>query len=120
MDISDGLSSSLYQLQELNNVGFEIEKEKIPLAQTLFELARKKEQLDAYEYALHFGGDYELLLTIPPDKFEKAVQSVEKAGNRITLIGRVTKDNKIIIISNGTKKILQNRGYEHFRRSDLY
>ena len=120
MDISDGLSSSLYQLQELNNVGFEIEKEKIPLAQTLFKLAREKRQLDAYEYALHFGGDYELLLTIPPDKFEKAVQSVEKVGNRITLIGRVTKDNKITIISNETKKILQNRGYEHFRRSDLY
>jgi len=115
IDISDGLSSSLYQLQELNNVGFEIEREKIPLSQMLLKLAAENENLDVYKYCLHFGGDYELLLTIPPDEFEKAQRSVETTGNYITNIGQVTKDNEVCIIDSGVKKLLPNEGYEHFR-----
>jgi len=115
MDISDGLSSSLYQLQELNNVGFEIEKEKIPLSQMLLKLAEENENLDIYKYCLHFGGDYELLLTIPPSEFEKAQRSVEKTGNYLTNIGQVTKGNEVCIIDGSVKKILPNEGYEHFR-----
>jgi len=115
MDISDGLSSSLYQLQELNNVGFEIEKEKIPLSQMLLKLAKENENLDIYKYCLHFGGDYELLLTIPPSEFEKAQRSVEKTGNFLTNIGQVTKGNEVCIVDGSVKKILPNEGYEHFR-----
>lgn len=115
MDISDGLSSSLYQLQELNDVGFEIEHGKIPLSPLLLQLANRYEQFDVYEYGLHFGGDYELLLTLPKDSFEKARRNLEKMGTRITSIGRVTKDNKIAVVRNGIKTSLPNGGYEHFK-----
>jgi len=114
MDISDGLSSSLYQLQELNTVGFEIEKEKIPLIQDLVKLASKG-KLDAYEYGLHFGGDYELLLIVSSDKFEKVKRSIEKIGTSITPIGKVTKNREIYVVDKCSKKILSNGGYEHFR-----
>jgi thiamine-monophosphate kinase len=115
MDISDGLSSSLYQLQELNNVGFEIDKEKIPLPTALLKFEGKKD-INIYEYAMHFGGDYELLLTLPRDKFDKAQKSLVKTGTPLTVIGEVTKEKKINIIDGQTKKILQNKGYEHFRK----
>jgi thiamine-monophosphate kinase len=115
MDISDGLSSSLYQLQELNDVGFEIDKEKIPLSTALLKLEEKKD-INIYEYAMHFGGDYELLLTLPLDKFDKAQKSSVKTGTPLTVIGKVTKGKKISIIDGQTKKILQNKGYEHFRK----
>jgi len=114
MDISDGLSSSLYQLMELNDVGFEIEKEKIPLASSLYKLS-KIQDLDVYKYALHFGGDYELLLTVPPEKFEKASFSVDCIGGKITEIGRVIVEKNVKLIENGIKKTLQNKGYEHFK-----
>lgn len=117
MDISDGLSASLYQLQEVNKVGFEIDKEKIPLSPMLLRLAEKTEELDVYELGLHFGGDYELLLTVPSDRFEKAVHSVERVGGHLTGVGRVTKEHKITFVDEGVKKILPDRGYEHFRRS---
>lgn len=117
MDISDGLSSSLYQLQELNDVGYEIEKEKIPLSQSLFKTSMTVKNLEAYDYGLHFGGDYELLLTMPSDKFEKAVQALRKTGCKLTEIGRVTKENKVIIVDEGVKKTLANRGYEHFKKN---
>ena len=115
MDISDGLSSSLYQLQELNDVGFEIDKEKIPLSPALLKFERKKD-IDVYEYALHFGGDYELLLTIPPDKFDKAQRSLAKTDSHLTVIGKVIREKKINIIDGRAKKILPDRGYEHFRK----
>ena len=115
MDISDGLSSSLYQLQELNKVGFEIKQEKIPLSPMLLKLSTEDKNLNTYNYGLHFGGDYELLLTIPKDKFEKAQKIVEKTGGQLTNIGKVTGGNKIYISDKDVKKILPNKGYEHFK-----
>ena len=120
MDISDGLSSSLYQLQELNDVGFKIDEEKIPQSQELLELTGKIKTLNVHELSIHFGGDYELLLTISPDKFEKAQKIVENTGNQLTPIGIVTKDDKIVIISNGIDKVLENKGYEHFKENDFW
>jgi thiamine-monophosphate kinase len=115
MDISDGLSSSLYQLKELNNVGFNIYKEKIPLSKDLINLAMKFDNLDIYEYGLHYGGDYELLLTIPSNKFKIIQRKIENIGNNLTDIGKVTKGENIYIIENGIKRILSNNGYEHFK-----
>ena len=79
-----------------------------------------REQLDVYEYALHFGGDYELLLTISPDKFEKALRSIKKVGGCLSNIGRVTQGRKISVIDCGIKKLLDNKGYEHFKRRYLH
>jgi thiamine-monophosphate kinase len=118
MDISDGLSSSLYQLQTINNVGFAIEKEKIPISQMLLNCPLEKE-LEIYEYALHFGGDYELLLTLPSDTVDQAITSVARANNCLTIIGKVTKEDKITLIKGKRKKILPDRGYEHFSRNNL-
>lgn len=119
MDISDGLSSSFYQLQALNNVGFEIYKEKIPLSPALLKFERKKDS-DVYEFAMHFGGDYELLLTLPYDEFDKAQKSLAKTGTNLTVIGKVTKEKKISIVDRETKKILFDKGYEHFRKRVFY
>jgi thiamine-monophosphate kinase len=113
MDISDGLSSSLYQLQDLNKVGFEIDKEKIPLSPKLLKLKRKQ-GFEVYYHVIHFGGDYELLVTMSSDRFEEAQKTIENIGNNLTMIGRVTKGKKIVIKSNGKLQTLENRGYEHF------
>jgi len=113
MDISDGLSSSLYQLQELNKVGFEIKKDCIPLSPSLLDLAKKHTEMDVYKYALHFGGDYELLLTMPPDTFEQARE-------KLTAIGAVTKEQGITFIDGASKTTLKNKGYEHFKDSEFF
>ena len=114
MDISDGLSSSLYQLQELNNVGFEIDLTSIPISSELIQLHREQSGLDIYNISLHFGGDYELLVTIPAHKFEKAKGTLKKNGANLIAIGRVTRKKEIIVNDGKVKKILENKGYEHF------
>lgn len=114
MDISDGLSSSLYQLQELNNVGFEIDLNNIPISSELIQLHSEQSGLDIYGIALHFGGDYELLVTIPAHKFEKAKGALKKNGTDLIAIGEVTIKKEIIINDGKVKKTLENKGYEHF------
>jgi thiamine-monophosphate kinase len=116
MDLSDGLSASLYQLQEINAVGFEINKEAVPLASGLNQRFTKQSGIDPYVVALHFGGDYELLVTIPPKKFERIKQTMRKHGLLLSPIGIVTKEQKILLIGNKKKKILPNKGYEHFKK----
>jgi thiamine-monophosphate kinase len=114
MDISDGLSSSLYQLQELNDVGFEITLRRIPLSSELLQLKKKKSDLDVYNIALHSGGDYELLLTILPDRFEKVKDVMEKNDTSLIAIGKITRNKDIVINDGDKKKLLENKGYEHF------
>ena len=82
MDLSDGLSASLYQLQEINNVGFEIKKNALPLASELCLLIDKNHDIDPYSLALHFGGDYELLVTMSRRSNRKSSKNVKEAWCR--------------------------------------
>jgi thiamine-monophosphate kinase len=116
MDLSDGLSASLYQLQELNAVGFEIQKNALPLASGLRELFDKNHRYDSYSIGLHFGGDYELLVTIPPGDFEEAKKTLNKQDYNLTAIGTVTQKKDIVLIDGKDKRILENKGYEHFKK----
>jgi thiamine-monophosphate kinase len=116
MDLSDGLSTSLYQLQEINGVGFEIDRQIIPVASELMTLKKKIKTLDAEKIALHFGGDYELLVTIPQDVFEKTQKIVKKQGVCLHPIGTVTRTKKIILRNGEKQVVLENKGYEHFKK----
>ena len=116
MDISDGLSSSLYQLQEINHVGFEIDKHAIPLARGLTKVSKKNQETNPYQVALHFGGDYELLVTMPAASFEKAQKAVQRTGTMLSNIGRVTRNKDILLMDGVQKTPLENKGYEHFKR----
>lgn len=115
MDLSDGLSASLYQLQEINSVGFEIHKDALPLADGLPSLAVHNKMMNPFSLALHFGGDYELLVTIPKKKFQQTKKVLQKNGVQLTAIGMVTKKKQIVLLEDGKKTPLVNKGYEHFK-----
>ncbi|MBN1281306.1 MAG: thiamine-phosphate kinase [Candidatus Thermoplasmatota archaeon] len=119
MDLSDGLSASLYQLQELNNVGFEIKKSAVPLALQSFELLEKNYRFDPYELALHFGGDYELLVTLPAGRFDAVHNVMAQHGFELTAIGKVTRKKDILLLDGKGKQVLENKGYEHFKKRNF-
>jgi thiamine-monophosphate kinase len=108
MDLSDGLTSSLYQLMDLNHVGFLIDAEAVLITE---EGQDCKPSLDL---ALHSGGDYELLFTVTPDAVDQVKKAVESTGVRLTPIGQVIETRHVTMIHNGTEKELPNKGYEHF------
>ncbi len=102
IDISDGLSTSLHLLASASNIGFEIEFNSINLVPGLNE----KEKM----LALHYGGDFELLFTIRPDKADLILNQ-----HNISQIGYVTDDISVSLIKDGASEPLENKGYEHFR-----
>ncbi|NPA76068.1 MAG: thiamine-phosphate kinase [Euryarchaeota archaeon] len=63
MDTSDGIFSSLMQMQSINELGFDVDIENIPL----HPLAREviEDGLATVDSLLNFGGEYELLYTAP-------------------------------------------------------
>jgi thiamine-monophosphate kinase len=119
MDISDGLACSLYQLKRINNCGFEIEIEKIPISreakEVINQLSEKQQPQFKKEFLLYSGGDYELLLTIKSEAINQAVKLIESLGSKLTPIGKVTKEKRILLIEEHKHSLIQNRGYEHFR-----
>lgn len=62
MDISDGLALSLYDLGTESEVGMSVESKKIPLP-------ADTDQVRALDAALFGGGDFELLFSIPEERF---------------------------------------------------
>ena len=112
MDSSDGLAWSLHELARLGNVGFILES--IPVAPETVEFAEIN-SLDSSELSLYGGEEYELVLTIKPDKWESARTAVKKAGGQLIHIGKATEEKKVLVNINGKKQQVQPRGWEHFK-----
>ena len=66
---------------------------------------------------LHYGGDYELLVTLPEDCFAATQATLKKHGSTLTLIGTVTSTPRILLDDGKSIKTLPNKGYEHFTAS---
>jgi len=116
MDLSDGLSSSLYQLQELNHVGFTIDAQTLPVSKELAALTRRHPGIDTQRLLLHFGGDYEILVTMPAPRFPQVARTLRRQGCQLTRIGTVTRGRKILVRDGPKTSLLPNEGYEHFTR----
>ena len=100
IDISDGLARSLHLLTQASNVGFVIEASTLPIHPELLKHFTADERLDA---VLFGGEDYELLYTIPNERFRTELG---------TVIGRVINSG-ISLRTAGRETPLANRGWEH-------
>lgn len=107
IDLSDGLSTDLEHICKESGVGAEVDASAIPRA-----TVGRPDRPVTRDLALHGGEDYELLFTS-----SKRIPS-KIAGVPVTRIGRVTrKPGMILIESDGKRKKLLPRGWEHFTRS---
>jgi len=113
MDISDGLSSSVFELSRNSGMTYEIDYARIPKAKEVemafHDLERQK------DLVLNFGDDFELLFTIKREAEGELAALSEKLGCPLTVIGKVTSGEENILIDNGKREKLENLGYEHFR-----
>lgn len=115
IDSSDGLAWSLHELARAGKVGFLIET--LPLAKEAGKFAEHYE-LDALKLVLYGGEEYELVLTIKPGLWDRAKQAVVEAGGMLLSIGRVTARRGLFLCIDGKRRVIEPRGYEHFK-SDL-
>jgi len=83
MDISDGLALTLHDMLAVNTCGFAVETARLPLPDGV-------PGEEGLEFALFGGGDFELLFTIPPERFPVA-------GVDATAIGRVVDEHGVTV-----------------------
>ena len=111
IDSSDGLAWSLHQIAMASNVGMILDR--LPVAPEAKALA-KTGKLNSTELALYGGEEYELVLTIKPRLWSKAENAAEKAGGKLSRIGKVTRTHNIVLQIGGKRIVVEPRGYEHF------
>ncbi len=113
MDISDGLSASVFELSRNSGMTYEIDYERIPKAKEVdmafHDLERQK------DLVLNFGDDFELIFTIKRGTEEQLQKLSKECGCPLTVIGKVTSGEENILIDGGKREKLENLGYEHFR-----
>ena len=112
IDSSDGLAWSLYEIGKMSDVGFIVNS--VPVADEVRRFAEFN-HLDPLELALYGGEEYELVVTIKPKGWVDAETAVEAVGGRLLPIGKVTKDRQVILDVDGQKRVIEARGWEHFK-----
>lgn len=106
IDISDGLSTDLNHLCQQSRVSAEIDSSRLPICPGA-----------SLEEALHGGEDYELLFTAgPTTRIPRRVSSVPVTAIGAVTLRRTSGPRVVITDASGGKKLLEPRGWEHFRR----
>jgi thiamine-monophosphate kinase len=87
IDISDGLSSELLHICKQSEKGCSIYQHKIPIAEQTAHVANEF-RIEPVICALNGGEDYELLFTIPMDKYDLILSRSD-----VSVIGHITDKN---------------------------
>lgn len=88
MDVSDGLLGDLRKLVVASGVSASIDLDLAPLSDAAAAALAADEGLARQIFA--GGDDYELLLTVPPGKYEALAAAARAAGCGLTPIGEIT------------------------------
>lgn len=109
-DITDGLAVELGHLQAKNPmIGFEIYYNKLPYNKNIEEVAKINSK-NIIDYLIHFGEEFELLLTINEEEYKKHENELD-----IYIIGKTNNSRKITLIKDDTEEIIPVKGYEHLK-----
>ena len=113
MDISDGLSASIFEMTRSSGMTYEVDYSRVPKAKEVDLVFQDKERKK--DLVLNFGDDFELLFTIKREKEERLNELAREFNCPMTVIGKVTSGEENILIDEGKREKLENLGYEHFR-----
>lgn len=111
IDISDGLASEVHHLCRNSGAGTAIYEHNIPLIAVTRLIAEEFSEHPT-DYALFGGEEFELLFTISDAEYEK----LSDITNDVTILGRVTEKDIVLVRENGEHVPLPSSGYDHFRK----
>lgn len=108
IDISDGLASEALHIAAQSGCGVKVYEDKIPMSEKMYETAREF-NLDPTLCALSGGEDYELLFTVPQDRFEDI-----RNHPMFSIIGHMTADagERTLVTRNGMEAELKAQGWD--------
>jgi thiamine-monophosphate kinase len=112
MDVSDGLAGDLAKLCRASGVAADIEAARVPLSDAArAAVARDPALLEA---ALSGGDDYEILLTLAPEKLAPFLAAAKAAGVAATEIGRITAGQGARFMHDRKAMTFAQPSYSHF------
>ena len=114
MDVSDGLAGDLAKLCTASGVSAAIDAQSIPLSAAAQALLTRGAV--GIESIVSGGDDYEILCTIPENRFEAFEQAAKLAGVAVTSIGTIIAGSSVprFIGAQGTEIALPRLSYSHF------
>ena len=112
MDISDGFAGDLAKLCRASKVAAEIDVGRVPLS----DAARAVVAADAaaMETALTGGDDYEIVLTLGPDKLAPFRDAAKRAGVAVTEVGRIAAGEGARFLRDGKALTFARASFSHF------
>lgn len=113
IDSSDGLAWSLHELSKASNVGFVVDR--LPISSESKAFAEIN-GLDPIELCLYGGEEYELVVTVKPERWNEAKGAVEAVGGSLIKIGKAAKGEGVYLRLNEELMPIEPRGWEHFKR----
>jgi len=111
MDISDGLSLDLSRLTRESGVGVRIFADRIPVSDAARDLSAQTGRT-TLSHALEDGEDFELLFTLPPDRWE-FLKNNWSLATPLTEIGEIVSSGLTLVAADGAEKVLVPGGYTH-------
>jgi thiamine-monophosphate kinase len=112
MDVSDGLVGDLAKLCRASGVAAEIDVARVPLSDAAQTALAADPTL--IETILTGGDDYEILLTLPPQRLDAFRAAAQKADVEVTEIGRVAAGEGARFIRDGNALTFARPSYSHF------
>ncbi len=112
MDVSDGLAGDLAKLCRASGVAAEIDVARVPLSDAAGAALRAEPVL--IETILTGGDDYEIVLTLAPEKLGAFRAAAQKAGVAATEIGRVAAGQGARFVRDGKTLSFARPSYSHF------
>lgn len=112
MDISDGLAGDLAKLCRASGVAAEIDTARMPLSDAVAAALAGEPAL--FETILTGGDDYEILLTLAPDRLVTFCAAAAATGVAAAEIGRITAGQGTRFMRDGKALTFARPSYSHF------
>jgi len=113
LDTSDGIAESARLLASATGVGVVLARDLLPDDPAVRRLPAHRR-----EAALFFGGDYELLASVPAPRATAAIRAVDRIGGTATLVGLVERGRGAFLRRGNSVGAMPRAGWDPFRWAD--